>query len=87
MQENWPTLKHRLSSHLLSFSEARHMLAEAGCPTEPEQIGISRDRLRRSYLQARFIRRRFTVLDAVAMWGLTDTLLDRMFAAGGCWSR
>jgi glycerol-1-phosphate dehydrogenase [NAD(P)+] len=86
VRENWPALTRRLRAHLLSFAEARDMLAEAGCPIEPEAIGIDRDRLRRSYSQAYFIRRRFTVLDFAAMWGLSGPLVDALFAAGGCWS-
>jgi glycerol-1-phosphate dehydrogenase [NAD(P)+] len=86
IREAWPTLKGRLRSHLLSFTEARDMLAEAGCPTEPAQIGIDRDRLRRSYSQAYFIRRRFTVLDFAAMWRLSGPLVDGLFGPSGCWS-
>jgi glycerol-1-phosphate dehydrogenase [NAD(P)+] len=85
LRDSWPAVRERLAEHLPSFVEARRMLAEAGCPTEPEQIGITRERLRRSYEQAWFIRRRFTVLDFTAMWGLTDTMLDRLFAGDGHW--
>jgi glycerol-1-phosphate dehydrogenase [NAD(P)+] len=86
VHENWPALQQRLSAHLFSFTQAREMLAEAGCPTEPEQIGIDRERLRASYSRAYFIRRRFTVLDFLAMWGLSGSLVDSLFASGGCWS-
>jgi glycerol-1-phosphate dehydrogenase [NAD(P)+] len=85
LRENWPALKARLATHLYSFAETRDMLAEAGCPTEPEGIGIERERLRHSYCQASFIRRRFTVLDFAAIWGLTDSLLDALFASDGHW--
>lgn len=74
-----------LRDHLFSFQEARSMLREAGCPCAPEQIGISRERLRASYRQAFFIRRRYTVLDFVERWGLMRTALEALFAAGGPW--
>ena len=85
LQNNWSSTRNRLAQHLPSFAEARHLLAEAGCPVDPEQIGITRERLRRSYRQAYFIRRRFTVLDFTAMWGLTESMLDQLFADSGCW--
>ena len=55
------------------------MLRAAGCPTEPEQIGISRERLRLSYEQAWYIRRRYTILDFVAAAGMTEDALDHIF--------
>lgn len=85
LRNAWPGLQTRLRPHLLSLSEARDMLREAGCPFEPEQIGIPRERLRLSYEQAYFIRRRFTVLDFAERWGLTGRVLEKLFGAGGPW--
>jgi glycerol-1-phosphate dehydrogenase [NAD(P)+] len=53
---------------------------------EPEQIGISRDRLRTSYEQAYYLRRRYTVLDFAQRLGVTDSALDDLFGPGGPWS-
>ena len=55
-RDTWPELRVKLTRHLTSLAEARVMLHEAGCPVEPEQIGIGRDRLRQSYEQAYYIR-------------------------------
>lgn len=85
LRDTWPQLRQRLRQHLLSFLQVRDMLREAGCPSEPEQIGISRQRLRLSYEQACFIRRRFTVLDFAARWGLTQRALKSLFGTGGPW--
>lgn len=46
-------------------------LRAAGCPTKPEQIGISRERLRLSYEQAWYIRRRYTILDFARRAGIS----------------
>ncbi len=62
------------------------MLREAGCPSEPEQIGISRERLRLSYEQAYYIRRRFTVLDLAMRLGVFHSALDELFGPEGAWS-
>jgi glycerol-1-phosphate dehydrogenase [NAD(P)+] len=79
----WPELRQKLARQLLPFAKVRTMLREAGCAYEPEQIGISRDRLRESYEQALFIRRRFTVLDLADRMGVLDESLDRIFGPGG----
>jgi glycerol-1-phosphate dehydrogenase [NAD(P)+] len=76
----WPALRERLRAHLPAVEELRGMLAAVGAPTRPEEIGISRDRLRQSYRQAYLIRRRFTVLDLAAQAGVFEACLDRVFA-------
>ncbi len=82
----WPDLKARLQRQLLPFHRLQELLSEAGCPTQPEQIGISRDRLKLSYAQAICIRRRFTVLDVAHRAGLFDESLVGLFASGGPWA-
>lgn len=83
LREVWPELQGKLTRHLLPLSQVRSMLQTAGCPCEPEQIGISRQRLRQSYRQALFIRRRFTVLDLAHRTGLFDDCLDSLFEPAG----
>ena len=56
------------------------MLLAAGCPVEPQQIGISRERLRESFRKAYHIRRRFTIFDAIRRADLWDPALDQVFA-------
>jgi glycerol-1-phosphate dehydrogenase [NAD(P)+] len=79
----WPELCGKLARQLIPLTEARARLERAGCPYQPEQIGISRARLRQSYWQALFIRRRFTVLDLAHRAGLLEQCLDALFAPGG----
>ena len=45
-------------------------MRKAGAPVGPEEIGISRDRMSRSFRKAFFIRRRYTVLDLAMRVGL-----------------
>jgi len=82
----WPDVRRKLERQLIPFSNARGMLQEAGCPAVPEEIGISRPRLRQSYWQALFIRRRFTVLDLAQRTGLLDSSLNRLFGLQGAWA-
>ncbi|MDB5297096.1 MAG: egsA 2 [Phycisphaerales bacterium] len=79
LREVWPTLRERLRAHLPPAAKLAEMLAAAGAPSEPEQVGISRDRLRDSYHQAYLIRRRFTVLDLAVEAGVLDASLGRLF--------
>jgi glycerol-1-phosphate dehydrogenase [NAD(P)+] len=67
------------------WPKLREMLQDAGAPTEPEHIGITRARLRESYSRAFCIRRRFTVLDLAVRTGFLDTGLDEIFGPAGLW--
>jgi glycerol-1-phosphate dehydrogenase [NAD(P)+] len=81
----WPKLREQLRTQLVPLATLRQMLQDAGAPTEPEQIGITRARLRQSYWQAFCIRRRFTVLDLAVRAGLLDTCLEEIFGPAGLW--
>lgn len=85
LKENWPVTVQRLREQLIPFAEMKQRLQAVGAPTEPEQIGITRTRLRNSFIRAQQIRRRFTVLDLAVR---TDTLhagLAALFGPGGRW--
>ena len=86
VQENWATLQANVRGQLFSFLELRDMLRRAGCPYDPSQIGISRARLRLSYQQCCFLRRRFTVLDLLQRLGVFDAALDQLFGPDGVWA-
>lgn len=79
LASGWLELRQRLAEQLVPRAELADMLREAGAPTEPEAIGISRQRLRQSYAKAYHIRRRVTVLDVARRAGLLDAALDRIF--------
>lgn len=83
---NWPEIRLRLQGQLLSSEEIKRKLELAGAPTEPEQIGISRQRLRDSFFRAYHIRRRFTVLDVAVRTVALEPLLAGVFGPGAVWS-
>ena len=85
LRANWPDLRQKLRAQLLPLATLQQMLRDAGAPTESEQIGITRERLRQSYWQAFCIRRRFTVLDLAVRTGLLDPCLDQIFGPNGVW--
>jgi glycerol-1-phosphate dehydrogenase [NAD(P)+] len=85
LREAWPRLRERLREQLLPFATLKNKLQTVGAPVEPEHIGISRQRLRDSFWQAYFIRRRFTVLDLAVGTGLLDSSLGQIFGTGGPW--
>jgi glycerol-1-phosphate dehydrogenase [NAD(P)+] len=83
LRDSWPELRERLADHLIPFDDVLARLRAAGCPDRPEEIGITRPRLRLAFEQAYYIRRRFTVLDLARRFGLFDAAMDRLFGPGG----
>ena len=85
LQSDWPQLKIKLREQLLPFHQLKGMLQAVGAPTSPEEIGISRERLRNSFQMAYHIRRRFTLLDVVVRAGILEGALENLFGANGVW--
>jgi glycerol-1-phosphate dehydrogenase [NAD(P)+] len=85
LRDVWPRLRKQLRTQLIPFSDLKAMLEAAGAATEPEQIGISRQRLRDSFKKSFFIRRRFTILDLAVRAGVLDASLNAIFGPGGIW--
>jgi glycerol-1-phosphate dehydrogenase [NAD(P)+] len=79
IKQAWPAMRDRLAQHLIPRQEVRDMLAAAGCPVTPDEIGISPQRLRESFLKAYHIRRRFTIFDIVRRLNLWDQALAEIF--------
>jgi glycerol-1-phosphate dehydrogenase [NAD(P)+] len=85
LKDNWTELRSKLVEQLIPFAELRDMLRRAGCPFEPMQIGISPARLRLSYRQCCYMRRRFTILDVMQRLGIFDSALQNIFGPQGPW--
>lgn len=85
LKNNWTEIREKISEQLVPYEEARRRLQLVGAPTEPEHIGISRERLRETFIRAQFIRRRFTVLDVAIRSGYLNQWLDELFGEGGIW--
>ncbi|HJU00503.1 MAG TPA: sn-glycerol-1-phosphate dehydrogenase, partial [Actinomycetes bacterium] len=75
-----------LRDQLLPAAEVRGLLAAAGAPAHPAELGLTMDAFRDTYRRARMIRRRYTVLDLAAETGTLDELVGELFAPGGFWA-
>ena len=86
LAQRWPTLRDELAAQLLPAATLRAMLAAAGCPTEPADIGLDAASFRATYRRSQMIRSRYTVLDVAVETGLLDECVDELFAPGGYWA-
>ena len=86
VREVWPGLRGRVEEQLLPAGELREMLRTAGCPTGPEEIGLSREAFKQTYFRAQMLRKRYTVLDLAIETGILDECVEELFAPGGFWA-
>jgi len=87
LKELWPELSGKLREQLMPAGELRDMLEAAGCPTSPEEIGLSVEDFKATYRRAQMIRSRYTVLDVANEAGILDECVDELFAPGGFFAR
>lgn len=85
LKQRWPSLREKLKTQLKPAVQVREQLQLAGCPTDPAEIGLNLVQLRQSYFQARYIRRRYTVLDLAFETGLLEDCVGKLFKPGGFW--
>lgn len=85
IKQAWPELKERIRKQIIPFAELRESLRLVGAPYEPEQIGVSRERMRKTFSYIPFMRSRFTNIDVVYRCGFMAELTERLFGKGGVW--
>jgi glycerol-1-phosphate dehydrogenase [NAD(P)+] len=87
LRERWPGLRDRLQDQLLPADQLRAQLRAAGCPTSPAELGLRLADLKATYIRARMIRSRYTVLDLAYETGILDEIVEELFAPGGYWAQ
>jgi glycerol-1-phosphate dehydrogenase [NAD(P)+] len=87
LHERWPALRERIQQQLLTANQLREQLQAAGCPTNPAELGLSLADLKATYIRARMIRSRYTVLDLAHETGVLPECVDELFAPGGYWAQ
>lgn len=87
LREVWPELRAKLEDQLMPAAELREQLRAAGCPTSPEEIGLTREEFRATYRRAQMLRKRYTVLDVANEAGILDECVEELFAPEGFWGR
>ena len=81
----WSDLKPRLERQIMDFEKFRRLLAQVGAPQHPTDIGISVERLRKSYRLAQYIRKRYTILDLLFEIGYLEECIDMVFDRKDYW--
>lgn len=83
----WPSVTARARAQIIEPEQAEATLRQVGAFYHPQQIGLSRQRFKDTYLRCRMIRSRYTLPDALFELGVLEEQVDRLFAPDGFWGR
>lgn len=86
LAHDWSGLRTKVEAQLLPARTLQGMLADAGAPSHPEDIGVTVDDVRELFPRAMYYRSRYTVLDVAREAGWFADLVDETFAPGGLWT-
>lgn len=81
----WPELKTQIKAQIIPFEEVHENLKLVGAPYEPEHIGVTRERFRKTFSYIPYMRSRYANIDVVYRLGLMPKLMERLFGKGGIW--
>ena len=81
----WPELSNKIREQIIPFEQVKENLRLVGAPYEPEMIGVSRERFRKTVSYIPYMRSRFTNIDVIYRLGWMDEFVERMFGKGGIW--
>lgn len=79
----WPELRERIREQIIPFDDVKEMLRLVGAPSRPEEIGVSKARLRDTFKCIPFMRNRYTGIDLIYRAGLLDEVTKHIFGRGG----
>lgn len=76
--QDWDALRAKISEQIIPFTQLKDMFAQAGCPTEPAHINVSKDLFHRALMVSQMIRTRYTILDLLYETGLFESVVAKL---------
>ena len=77
-RDSWKEIRDKVLERLLPYSELKALLASAGCPVTPAEIGLGRDEVIAASRRAQMIRNKYSILDLSWDMGNFETILEKM---------
>lgn len=84
-KENWPELKEKYRKQVWTFEKMQKCFRIVGAPADPEDIGVSREKLLSIVPYTQLMRYRINLLDLAKRGRFYDELVAAVFGKGGAW--
>ncbi len=85
VRSNWSALREQYRAQVWPFAKMQRAFAIVGAPTDPSDIGVSRQMLRDMVPYTQLMRYRINLLDLAKRARIYDLLVDKVFGPGGVW--
>ena len=77
----WDELRQRVTAQIFPYPILRQKLQVASCPFAPDQIRLTREQMKETYLMAQMIRNRYTILDLAYELGWLEACADEIVSS------
>ena len=81
LRTHWEELKRKVLRQLIPYQQLREMLLAADCPVKPEQVQLTRERVRQTFFLAQMMRTRYTILDLAYELGWFEACVAEIMAS------
>jgi len=85
VRDNWEELKAKYRKQVYTFGKMQERFAIVGAPTDPSDIGVTREQLKAMVPYTQLMRNRINLLDLAKRARIYDDLVERVFGKGGAW--
>lgn len=85
VRDNWPALKEKYRAQVYPFEKMQRLFKTVGAPSDPEDIGVTRQMLKDIVPFTQMMRYRINLLDLARRARIYDTLVEGVFGKGGAW--
>lgn len=85
IRDNWPSLREKYRAQVYPFAKMQRLFKIVGAPSDPSEIGVTRQQLKDMVPFTQLMRYRINLLDLAKRAGIYDELVERVFGKGGAW--
>jgi glycerol-1-phosphate dehydrogenase [NAD(P)+] len=85
VKNNWFDFKAKLQKQTYTFDKMKHLFTVVGAPTDPLDIGVTREKLLSIVPFTQLMRWRINLLDLCKRAMIYDDIVAKVFGKGGAW--
>ena len=85
VRDQWPELREKYRAQVYPFEKMRRLFKIVGAPSDPSEIGVTREQLKSLVPFTQLMRHRINLLDLAKRGMFYDELVEAVFGPEGAW--
>ncbi len=85
VRDQWPELRKKYRAQVYPFEKMRRLFKIVGAPSDPSEIGVTREQLKSLVPFTQLMRHRINLLDLAKRGMFYDELVEAVFGPEGAW--